>query len=134
MNSLLVISFLNELELICLHTVIAIVSPQLNGFNYCYETLIILFNINYLFADSEVVKSIAIQHNSFIWTQLNGSKYCYVISIIQFKHKIKKFQVLLFNINYSIQHYSFVCTQLNGSKYFYISLTIQLDSHLFIHS
>ena len=30
--SLLVILFLNELELICLHTSIAIVSIQLNGF------------------------------------------------------------------------------------------------------
>ena len=60
MNSLLVISFLNELELICLHTCIVIVSRQLNGFNYCYLTLIILFNINYLFAHSEMVLSIAI--------------------------------------------------------------------------
>ena len=36
----------------------AVVSTQLNGFNYCYVTLIIIFNINHLF--------------------LNGSKYCYV--------------------------------------------------------
>ena len=55
-----VISFLNELEMICLHTSIAIVSTQLNGFNHCYQTLIILFHINYLFTDSEVVTSIAI--------------------------------------------------------------------------
>ena len=27
---------LNELELICLHASIAIVSTQLNGFNYCF--------------------------------------------------------------------------------------------------
>ena len=39
---------------------IAIVSTQLNGFNYCYLTLIILFDINHLIADSEVVTSIAI--------------------------------------------------------------------------
>ena len=78
MNCLLVISFLNDLELICLHTTIAIVSPQLKGSNYCYLTLIILFNINNLFADSEVVTSIAIQHYSFICTPSNGFKNCYV--------------------------------------------------------
>ena len=60
MNSSLVISFLNELELIYLHASIAIVSTQVNSFNYCYLTLIILFNINHLFADIEVVTSIAI--------------------------------------------------------------------------
>ena len=49
-NSLLVVLPLNELELICLHTIIVIVSTQLNGFNYCYITFIILFNINHLFA------------------------------------------------------------------------------------
>ena len=32
------------------HTSNAIVSTQLNGFKYCYLTLIILFNINHLFA------------------------------------------------------------------------------------
>ena len=55
--SLLVISFLNKLELICLYTSIP---TQLNGFNYCYLKLIILFNIDNLLADSEVVTSIAI--------------------------------------------------------------------------
>ena len=50
--SLLVISFLDELELICLYTSIAIVSTQLNGFSYCYLTLKILFNINHWFAHS----------------------------------------------------------------------------------
>ena len=39
-----VISFLNKLELICVHTSITIVSTKLNGFNYLYQTLIILFN------------------------------------------------------------------------------------------
>ena len=42
--------------------VFAIVSTQLNGFNYCYLTQIILFNINHLFADSEEVTSIVILH------------------------------------------------------------------------
>ena len=60
MNSLKVIVFKNELELICLHTSIAIVSIQFNGFNYCYLTLVILFDINHLFAHREVVASIAI--------------------------------------------------------------------------
>ena len=38
---------------------IAIVSTQLNDFNYFYLTLI-LFNINHLFEDSEVVTTTAI--------------------------------------------------------------------------
>ena len=58
--SLSVISFLRELELICLHTAIAIIFTQLDGFNYCYRTLIILYNINHLFAHSEVITSIDI--------------------------------------------------------------------------
>ena len=62
MNTLLVILFLNELELIYLHSSIAIVSIQLNGFKYSNRTLIILFNINNLFADIEVVTSIVISH------------------------------------------------------------------------
>ena len=59
-SSLQVISFLNKLKLICLYTSIAIVSTQLNGFKYCYLTLIILFHINNLFAHSEVVTSTAV--------------------------------------------------------------------------
>ena len=55
-----VISFLNELWLICLHSSIAIVSKQLNGFNYCYLTLIILFNIDHFSAHNKVVTIIAI--------------------------------------------------------------------------
>ena len=60
MNSSNVILFLNELELICLPTSIAFVSTQLNGFNYCDLTLIFLYDINHLFAHSEMVSSIAI--------------------------------------------------------------------------
>ena len=41
--SLSVISFFNELERICLHTRIAIVSTRLDVLNYCYKTRIILF-------------------------------------------------------------------------------------------
>ena len=60
MNSLLVISFLNELELICLPSSIAIVSTQLNGFNHRNLTLVILFDINH-----RVVTSIGFEHHSF---------------------------------------------------------------------
>ena len=122
MNSLYVISFLNKLEPICLHTRIAIVSTWLNGFNYCYLTQIILFNINHLFAHSEVATSItilntnySIQHYSLICIQSNGSKYCYLKPIIQFRHIFKEFKVLLFIsnnlINLSISH---LFTQLNS--------------------
>ena len=51
-----------ELEVIYLYTNIAIFSILLNCFYYCYLILIILFNINHLFADSEVVPSIVIYH------------------------------------------------------------------------
>ena len=62
----------------------------------------------------------------------NGSKYCYVIPIIQFRHTVKEFQVLLFNTNYFIQYYLFIYIQLNGCKYCYVSLTIQFSkSHSF---
>ena len=40
--------------------IIFIFCTQINGFNYCYLTLIILFDINHLFAESEVVTIIAI--------------------------------------------------------------------------
>ena len=98
-----------------MHISIAIVSTQLNGFNYCYQTLLILFNINNLFVDSEVI-TYAIQHSiqyySFVCTHLKGSKYYYVISIIQFTHtqRVKEFQVLhltliiLFNITHLFAH------------------------------
>ena len=40
-NTLWVTLFMNELELTCLH--------HLSGFNYCYLTLRILFNLKHLF-------------------------------------------------------------------------------------
>ena len=68
--------------LISLHTIIAIVSIRLNGFNYCNLTLIILININNLFAHSEVVSTIAIKnkivYSTLFCTQLNDSKFCNV--------------------------------------------------------
>ena len=61
MNTLLGI-ILNKLKLICLHTgkwfhvllfnTISFICTQLNGFKYSNPTLIILFNINHLFAPS----------------------------------------------------------------------------------
>ena len=36
------------------------IGPQLNCFNFCYQTLVILFNIIYSFAQSEMLSSIAI--------------------------------------------------------------------------
>ena len=128
--------FLNELELNCLHKSIAIISPH--GFNFCYPTGIILFDINHLLTEYEVVTSITIQHELFYLTLFicpQSNEYCYVIPIIQFRHIVKVFQVFLFNSNNSIQHNSFVCTQLNGSNYCYVSLTIQINiSHFFTHS
>ena len=85
--TLSVISFLNEPELIHLHTRIAIVSTQLNGFNYCSQTPIIQFNINHLFAQEIDYKycylTLIIQFNI---TQLfTRFKYCYVSLTIQLK-------------------------------------------------
>ena len=57
--SLPVILFLNELELICLHTSDATVFTQLIGFKYCYITLKFLFNISHLLAHNEVLTNIA---------------------------------------------------------------------------
>ena len=70
MNRLLVILFLNELELICLRTI-----------KWFQVTLIILFNINHLFAHSEVVSGIA-NINTFICYTV---KWFQVIPVIQFK-------------------------------------------------
>ena len=71
-----VVNILNKPELICLHTVKwfqslisngnnsiyyeSFVCTQVNGFNYCCLTLIILFNITHLFTHGEAVTSIAI--------------------------------------------------------------------------
>ena len=60
MNSLKLISFLNDLQLSFLHTSIAIVSTLLNCFNYYCLALIILFNINTLFEDCKVVTNITL--------------------------------------------------------------------------
>ena len=53
MNSLKVILFLNNLELISLYIGI-VVSTQLYCFNYCNLTLIFLLDINHLFEHCKV--------------------------------------------------------------------------------
>ena len=65
---ILLIKFLNKAEFIFF--------TQLNGSNYYYLTLIILFNINHLFAYNEIVICIAIipnyscQHYSFAYREM----------------------------------------------------------------
>ena len=90
---ILKIIFLNKPELIFFFC------TQLNGFNNCYQELITLFNIDHLFAYSEVVSNI----NSHIFTLLNDSKYGYAIPVIKFLNLVKRIQVLLSNTNNSIQ-------------------------------
>ena len=100
------------MELFCSHSIIAIVS------SVRHVTLIILFDVNHLFSQMEVVTGIvintkySIQHYSFIYTRSNRSKYCYVIPIIQFRHTFKEFQVFLCITNNSVQQ-SFIYSQLN---------------------
>ena len=107
-----VISIINDLKLISFHISILTVSRQLNGFNYCYLTLIILSNTKQLFVHSKVIISIIfntnyfIQRCSFICTKSNGFKHCSVIPITQFSHT--RFQELRFNANNSIQYQSFI--------------------------
>ena len=72
-NILEVILFLNELERICLHASIAIMPKQLNGFNYCNQTLIILFNNIHLhtakwFQVFLCTTSNSIKYQSFFYT------------------------------------------------------------------
>ena len=64
---------------------------------------VLLFDINY-----------SSEHNSFICTHSNGSKYCYVIPIVQLRHTIKVFKVLLCITNNPIKHQSFVYIQFQG--------------------
>ena len=69
------------MELICLHTSIAIISTQLNGFKYCDLTLLILFNINHLFR--EKFKDKVIQEEEF---NVKESQ-CYNISVLMNHHQ-----------------------------------------------
>ena len=38
------------------------------------------------------------------------SMYSYIITIIQLRHTVKEYQVLLSNAYNSFQHYPFICT------------------------
>ena len=75
-KNLLIISFLNELELI-LHPINVTDSTPLNSFNYCYLILIILFNVtDFLytvewFHDIYYITDDSIKQQSFVYTQLN---------------------------------------------------------------
>ena len=62
---------------------IIIVGTPLNCLKYLYVTLMILFSTNNLFANSDVLSSIANTY-SFINTQLNGFKHSYLTLIILF--------------------------------------------------
>ena len=78
-------------------------------FEYCYLALMILFYIDHLFADTEIV-TIAIQPLLLHWTlfiHLCTVKW-FQVFLCNTNNSIKEFQVLLFNTNYSIQHYSFI--------------------------
>ena len=110
-----VISFLNESHLSCLHTGTVIVFTQLNSFNYCYLSLIILFNIDHLFADSEVVTSIAIKHLKFYST--------FLIRL----HAVKWFLVLLYIINNSIKRQPFVYSQLKDQPLRFLTIQFSIS-------
>ena len=98
---------------------IVIVFTQFDGLNLYYLILIILFNINHLFADSEVVTSIAIntsysnQYHSFVCTQWNGSKYCYVPLTIQL-------------------NMSFIYSQLNDQTFLFLAIQFNVSHCLHI--
>ena len=67
-----------------MYTNIVIVFTRLNGFNYFYLTLIILFKINYFLQTVKKLQvslfntNYSIQNYSVICAQLNNYKYCYV--------------------------------------------------------
>ena len=102
-NSFSVVLFLNELELICLHTIkfcCCLYTTWMNGFNYYNLTIIILFNIIHFLHTVKWLQVLlfntnySIQNWLFICTQWNSSQYYYVIQIILW------------------------CIQLSSSKYF----------------
>ena len=123
-NSLWVISFLNELVQIHLTTSIAIVSIRLNIFNYGYLILIFLFNINHLFADRKMLQVLLFnnnyssQHYSFICTQSKDFKDCYVSLPIQLN-------ISLFLHTSNNETFLFLTTRLSISNLFGHSLCVK---------
>ena len=65
------------------------------------------------------------EHFSLIYSLSNGPKHCYVIPIIQFRHTLHEFKVLLFSPNYSMLHFSFV---MHTVKWFRVFLCITNNS------
>ena len=149
--------FIFKWELICLHTSISIVSSQLNSFNSCCLTHIILFNINPLLVDSEVISNYSIRET---WVQSQVASYqrlykwhlitpCLTLSNIRYVSRVKwsnpgkgivpspapqcnsywkgSLLVALDFTDYPIQDYSFICIQLNGSKYCYVIPKVQFS-------
>ena len=78
------ISFSNELELICLRTTIVIVSTQLNGFT-----------------SSNV--------NSFVCTQLNDFKYRYVALTTQIRDTIHHYHLVVPSVRISLTLSRYLC-------------------------
>ena len=115
MIGLLIISFLNELERICLHS--CIVSTQLNGCSYCYLTPIIRFNVDHLLHTGKWLQDLLFNTNYSIY---------YYPSICT----VKSFQVLLYITNNSIKHNSFVYSQLNDQTVLFQTIQFSI-SHLF---
>ena len=90
--SLSVITFLNEQELICLHT--SIVNTQLNGFNYFYPKLKILFYSTLLiclytvnwFQELLRISKNSIKHQSFVYTLLNDQTVLFLTIQFSISH------------------------------------------------
>ena len=88
----MIILFLSELELICLHTI-----------KHYFRLHIIKW-----FQVFQSNTNNSIQDYSFICCQLNGSNYSYVIAMISVLKAVEWFQLLLSNTD------NFICTQLNS--------------------
>ena len=92
-----------ELEVICGHISISIVSTQLNGFNNCYLTLISLFDINYLFAHNQVLQCNT--NNLILGTHLKSFKYFYILLTIKSScHLLNSPTVLFLTIQFNVSH------------------------------
>ena len=80
--SLQVILFLSKLEIICLHTCIAIASSKLDGFNYCNVTQTLLSNIYHLFAHSQVIFKYFLSTLNILFSTINSFVHIQMVSCI----------------------------------------------------